>query len=102
MAHPNMKALAAALFTATITLDAACAASPSLPPAEGGHTIRREQSISCGEGRQLLQRQGFRQVRTINCRGTYFAYGAQRSNLQYEITVDARNGQIVDLRRVGN
>lgn len=102
MAHRNMNALAAALLTAMLTLDAVYAASPSLPLAEGGHTTRRESSISCGEGRQLLQRQGFRQVRTINCRGAYFVYGAQRSSFQYEITVDVRNGQIVDLRRVGN
>jgi len=100
MVRSYVTVLAAALVAASATMEVAYSASPSLPPADGGHTVRRERTMQCSEGQRLLQRQGFQRVQPLDCRGIHFLYTAQRGGERYEIVLDGRDGRIVDLRRV--
>lgn len=87
-----------------VLLDAqavSAAAGAPFTDAQGGHTVRRQNSISCAEGQRLLRRDGFGQIISIDCRGTNFVYRARRGGQLYEVAINRFNGEIVDLRRVG-
>lgn len=66
-----------------------------------GGGISSGHPVSCREGERLLRREGFRDIRRIDCRGQNFIYHGSRRNGRYEIAVRSRNGRIVDYRRIG-
>jgi len=55
--------------------------------------------ISCGEGKRLLRRLGYRDVRTENCRAPNYRYEARRNGRWFEIRMDT-SGDINRIRRV--
>lgn len=65
-----------------------------------GTQLSGRRRITCAEGASLLRRRGFRDIRRVDCRGRYFIYRASRGGRRFEVAVSARNGQIVDFRRV--
>jgi|SRR5262245_29900785 hypothetical protein len=66
-----------------------------------GTNLSGRRRISCARGAELLRNRGFRDVRSINCRGRYFVYRAARRGNRFEIALSSRNGEVVDLRRLG-
>lgn len=65
-----------------------------------GSNISSGRSISCVEGRRQLRRRGFRDVRTIDCRGRFFVYHAWRGARRYEIAINRQNGRVLDVRQI--
>jgi len=55
--------------------------------------------ISCGEGKRLLRRLGYRDVRTENCRAPNYKYKARRNGHWFAIRMDT-SGDINRIRRV--
>jgi hypothetical protein len=66
-----------------------------------GSNVSNGRSITCQEGRNRLRQRGFRDVRTIDCRGRFFVYRGTRNGRLYEIALNRTNGRVVDFRRVG-
>ena len=66
-----------------------------------GTNLSGGRSISCAEGARRVRDRGFRNVRSIDCRGRYFVYRGWRGNRQFEIAVRRSNGRVVDVARVG-
>jgi hypothetical protein len=70
-------------------------------PAQAGISIDLNVGgrISCSRGRRIVENRGFRNVRARDCRGRHFEYFARRRGDDFIVTVDSRNGRIVDVRR---
>ena len=66
-----------------------------------GTSLNNGRSITCAEGARRIRNRGFREVRSIDCRGRFFIYRGWRGRNQYEIAVRRSDGRIVDVRRVG-
>lgn len=66
-----------------------------------GNTLNRGRAITCQQGERILRNRGFRDIRRIDCRGRFFVYHARRGSSRFEIAVSARDGRVVDLRRIG-
>src|SRR5262245_31706596 len=64
---------------------------------KGGGFGRR--GISCGQGRRIDERRGFRNVRPRSCEGRTFVYNGRRRGNDYRIEVRRRDGRIVDIER---
>ena len=58
----------------------------------------RRRGITCSQGRRIVERRGFRNVRAIDCRGDTFRYSGRRRGDSCRIDVRRRNGQIVGTR----
>ncbi len=54
--------------------------------------------ISCGQGRAIVRRAGFRRVRARDCRGSVFGYTGVRAGRLRRVTVSARTGRILRIR----
>lgn len=65
-----------------------------------GSSINHGRSISCSQGARILRNRGFRDVRSIDCRGRHFVYRAWRGNQRFQITIDLRTGRVTDVRRI--
>lgn len=97
-----------------IAMSAALAATLSLPligsptPAAAqvnvniniGSSLNFGRGISCSEGARIIRNRGFRDVRTVDCRGRYFVYRASRGGSRFEIALSARDGRVSDFRRL--
>ena len=57
----------------------------------GGYDV-----ISCGEGRSIVRRHGFKKVRAMDCSGDTFAFKGKKNGQWMEIDVDM-NGDVVDV-----
>jgi hypothetical protein len=55
--------------------------------------------ITCGQGRRIVERRGFRNVRARSCEGRTFVYNGRRRGNDYRIEVRRRDGRIVDIER---
>ena len=55
--------------------------------------------ISCRQGVRIVERRGFRNVRSRSCKGSTFVYSGRRSGRDYSISVRSRDGRIVNIRR---
>jgi hypothetical protein len=55
--------------------------------------------ITCGQGRRIVERRGFRNVRARNCQGRTFVYSGRRGRADHRIEVRRRDGRIVSIRR---
>jgi hypothetical protein len=66
-----------------------------------GTNLSGGRSISCAEGARRVRNRGFRDVRSVDCRGRYFVYRGWRDGRQFEIAVRRSNGRVADVRRVG-
>lgn len=55
--------------------------------------------ISCGKGRRIVSRSGFRDVRPIDCEGRNYAYYGWKHGRKFMIRVNA-HGDITRVRRV--
>ena len=55
--------------------------------------------ITCGQGRRIVERRGFRNVRTRSCRGRIFEYSGRRRGDNHWIDVRRRDGRIVSIER---
>ena len=66
-----------------------------------GTSLDSGRRISCAEGARLIRNRGFSNVTQRDCRGRNFTYRADRRGRRYEISVRARDGRVVDYRRVG-
>jgi hypothetical protein len=58
----------------------------------------RGRGITCGEGRRIVERRGFRNVRVRNCSGNTFRYSGRRRGDDCRIEVRRRDGRIVGIR----
>jgi hypothetical protein len=65
-----------------------------------GTNLNFGRGISCSEGARLIRNRGFRDVSRINCRGRDFTYEASRRGSRYRAVVRARDGRVVDYRRL--
>jgi hypothetical protein len=65
-----------------------------------GSSLNFGRGISCSEGARIIRNHGFRDVRTVDCRGRYFVYRASRSGSRFEIALRARDGRVSDFRRL--
>lgn len=65
-----------------------------------GTSINNNRPITCAQGQRILRQRGFRDVRRIDCRGRFFIYRAWRGNQRFEVALRARDGRVVDLRRI--
>jgi hypothetical protein len=54
--------------------------------------------ISCGEGREIVDDNGFNRVRTIECSGGTYTYAARRHGDAYRVSLNSRTGEIVRVR----
>ena len=55
--------------------------------------------ITCGQGRRIVERRGFRNVRVRSCQGRIFVYSGRRRGGDHRIEVRRRDGQIISVRR---
>jgi hypothetical protein len=65
-----------------------------------GTNLNNGRAITCLGGERLLRSRGFRDVRRVDCRGRFFVYRARRASSHFEIALRARDGRVVDLRRI--
>jgi hypothetical protein len=65
-----------------------------------GTNLNLGRGISCAEGARLIRNRGFFDVSQRNCSGRNFTYRASRRGWRYEISVRARDGRVVDDRRL--
>ena len=66
-----------------------------------GTNLSAGRGITCREGERLIRSRGFRDVRTVDCRGRFFVYHARRDGSRFEIALNRRDGRVMDFRRVG-
>jgi len=55
--------------------------------------------LSCAEGRRIVDRRGYNNVRAIDCWPRYYHYRATRAGIWYIVRFDSRTGRIVRVRR---
>jgi hypothetical protein len=65
-----------------------------------GTSLNNGRAITCRDGERLLRNRGFRDIRRVDCRGRFFVYRARRTTGLFEIGLRARDGRVVDLRRI--
>ncbi|MFD2058333.1 hypothetical protein ACFSQT_36200 [Mesorhizobium calcicola] len=65
-----------------------------------GTSLNNGRAITCRDGERLLRSRGFWDIRRVDCRGRLFTYRARRATGLFEIGLNARNGRVVDLRRI--
>lgn len=65
-----------------------------------GTSLTNGRAITCRDGERILRNRGFRDIRRVDCRGRFFVYRAWRGGSRFEIAVSARNGRVVDVRRI--
>jgi hypothetical protein len=65
-----------------------------------GTSLNNGRAITCRDGERILRNRGFRDIRRVDCRGRYFVYHARRGAFRFEIAISARNGRVVDFRRL--
>jgi len=65
-----------------------------------GTNLNNGRAITCRDGERLLRNRGFRDIRRVDCRGRFFVYRARRGSGHFEIGLRARDGRVVDVRRI--
>jgi hypothetical protein len=65
-----------------------------------GTNLNNGRAITCREGERLLRNRGFRDIRRVDCGGRFFVYRARRAGGHFEIGLRARDGRVVDFRRI--
>jgi len=65
-----------------------------------GTILNGGRGISCSQGERMLRLRGFRDIRRVDCRGRFFVYRAWRGASRFEIAIRARDGRVVDKRRL--
>lgn len=50
--------------------------------------------LSCGEARRAVRNQGYRNVSTVECRGTTYTFEAMRRGRYFTVFVNARTGRV--------
>jgi hypothetical protein len=65
-----------------------------------GTNLGDGRGITCREGERLIRNRGFRDVRSVDCRGRFFVYHARRGVIRFEIALNRSNGRVVDFRRL--
>ena len=65
-----------------------------------GTNLNNGRAITCRDGARLLRSRGFRDIRRVDCRGRFLLYRARRAGGHFEIALRARDGRVVDLRRI--
>jgi hypothetical protein len=55
--------------------------------------------ITCAQGRRIVERRGFRNVRSRSCQGRIFVYSGRRAGSDHRIQVRRRDGRIISIRR---
>ena len=65
-----------------------------------GTSLNNGRAITCRDGERLLRSCGFWDIRRVDCRGRFFVYRARRATGLFEIGLRARDGRVVDLRRI--
>jgi hypothetical protein len=65
-----------------------------------GSSLNFGRGITCSDGARIIRNRGFKDVRTVDCRGRYFVYRASRGGSRFEIALQARDGRVADFRRL--
>lgn len=65
-----------------------------------GSNLNNGRPITCRDGERRLRNRGFRNIQRRDCRGRFFVYRATRDGRRFEITLNSRNGRVVDMRRL--
>jgi hypothetical protein len=65
-----------------------------------GTSLNHGRSISCSQGERLLRLRGFRDIRRIDCRGRFYVYRGSLGIRRFEVALNARDGRVVDKRRI--
>ena len=89
--------LAAALIVSSATAPASAQVNVEI---NLGTSLNFGRGINCSEGARIIRNRGFRDVRTLDCRGRFFVYRASRGTGRFEIALRARDGRVMDFRRV--
>ena len=59
-----------------------------------------DERITCGEGRRVVRRAGYRNVQPLRCSGDNYRYRAFRRGLSWLVRVDSWSGRIISARRM--
>lgn len=68
-------------------------------PGHGWHA-QRHRMVSAQDVRRILSRDGYRNIRHLDRRGSVYQARASKNGRNYVIVVSARNGQILSRNRV--
>ena len=60
----------------------------------------RPRRVSCGLARDIVADHGFRRVVARDCSGRVYSFRARKNGWAYIVSVNARNGRIVDVQRL--
>jgi hypothetical protein len=60
-----------------------------------GHLGTRKSRLGCRKGRDVVMSRGFRQVRSVDCRGPAYTYVARLGEGRFRIRVSSRSGRIL-------
>ena len=93
-----MIALALSIMFAPAVLPAATQAATI--DLQIGTNLNSGRGITCSQGERLLRFRGYRDIRRVDCRGRFFVYRAWRGGSRFEIAIRARDGRVVDKRRL--
>ena len=55
--------------------------------------------ISCGYASKLLRQNGYRNVKSYDCKGTAYGFYVTKGKKRYKITVSARDGHIISRKQ---
>lgn len=91
--------LALALAMVSAWLLAAPAAVPTAQAQVNVNINIGKGGITCGQGRRIVERRGFRNVRARSCQGRIFVYSGRRRGDIHRIEVRRRDGRIISIRR---
>jgi hypothetical protein len=69
-------------------------------PGDDDYDDEEDDQISCGEGRGVVRRAGYRNVQPVRCSGDIYRYRAFRRGLSWLVRVDSWSGRIISARRM--
>lgn len=56
--------------------------------------------LNCRQARRVLRNYGYRNIRTLNCRGKRYKFNAVKRGRWYRVRMNSRNGRLFGIRRL--
>jgi hypothetical protein len=67
---------------------------------EEGYSPDDDYGISCGDGRDIVDQEGFNRVRVVECNGRTFTYVGLRHGDMFQVKLDSITGRILSARPI--
>ena len=61
---------------------------------------RRVGRLNCRQARRVVRNRGYRNIRSIDCRGRRFTFHAIKRGRWYRVRMNSRNGRLFGIRRL--